>query len=55
MHARVTSLGGSPDEVDADIADFREKVVPFTHEQGGKGVRVPETRLAVDHAAVLYS
>jgi quinol monooxygenase YgiN len=37
MHARVTSLRGSPDEVDAGIADFRENVVPFTHEQGGKG------------------
>jgi len=37
MHARVTSLSGSPGEVDAGIADFREKVVPFTHEQGGKG------------------
>jgi hypothetical protein len=37
MHARVTSLSGSPDEVDAGIADFKEKIVPFTHEQGGKG------------------
>jgi quinol monooxygenase YgiN len=37
MHARVTSLSGSPGEVEAGIADFREKVVPFTHEQGGKG------------------
>jgi hypothetical protein len=37
MHARVTSLSGAPDEVDAGIADFREKVVPFTHERGGKG------------------
>lgn len=37
MHARVTSLSGSPDEVDAGIADFKEKVVPFTHEHGGKG------------------
>jgi hypothetical protein len=37
MHARVTSLSGSPDEVDAGIADFKEKVVPFTQEQGGKG------------------
>jgi hypothetical protein len=37
MHARVTSLRGSPDEVDAGIADFGENVVPFTHEQGGKG------------------
>jgi len=37
MHARVTSLSGSREEVDGGIADFREKVVPFTHEQGGKG------------------
>ena len=37
MHARVTSLSGSPDGVDAGIADFKEKIVPFTHEQGGKG------------------
>ncbi|HEX6663829.1 MAG TPA: hypothetical protein VF025_09155 [Gaiellaceae bacterium] len=37
MHARVTSLSGSPGEVDAGIADFKEKIVPFTHEQGGKG------------------
>lgn len=37
MHARVTSLSGSPDGVDAGIADFNERIVPFTHEQGGKG------------------
>jgi quinol monooxygenase YgiN len=37
MHARVTSLSGSPDEVDAGIANFRENVVPFTREEGGKG------------------
>src|SRR5256885_17124533 len=37
VHARVTSLSGSPDEVDAGIAGFPEKGVPFTHEQSGKG------------------
>jgi hypothetical protein len=30
MHARVTSLSGSPSEVDAGITDFREKVVQPT-------------------------
>jgi hypothetical protein len=37
MHARVTSLSGSPADVDGGVANFRENVVPFTHEQGGKG------------------
>jgi quinol monooxygenase YgiN len=37
MYARVTSLGGSPADVDAGVANFRENVVPFTREQGGKG------------------
>ncbi len=37
MHARVTSLGGSPDDVESGISSFRENVVPFTGEQGGKG------------------
>jgi len=37
MHARVTSLSGSPGDVDAGVANFRENVVPFTREQGGRG------------------
>ena len=37
MYARVTELTGSPDDIDAGIADFRKDVVPFTHAQGGKG------------------
>jgi heme-degrading monooxygenase HmoA len=37
MHARDTSLSGSPADVDGGVANFRENVVPFTHEQGGKG------------------
>ena len=37
MHARVTSLSGSPADVDAGVANFRENVVPFTREEGGEG------------------
>lgn len=37
MHARVTSLNGSPTDVDGGIANFRENVLPFTKDQGGKG------------------
>jgi hypothetical protein len=37
MNARVTSLSGSPGDVNAGITSFRENVVPFTREQGGKG------------------
>lgn len=37
MHARVTALSGSPDDVDGGVANFRENVVPFTRGQGGKG------------------
>jgi heme-degrading monooxygenase HmoA len=37
MHARMTSLSGSPDDVEAGVANFRENVLPFTREQGGKG------------------
>lgn len=34
MHARVTSLSGSPADVDNGIANFRENVVPFAREEG---------------------
>ena len=37
MHARVTSLSGSPADVDNGIANFRDNVVPFAREEGGKG------------------
>jgi hypothetical protein len=37
MYARVTSLAGSPGDVDAGIDNFRTNVVPFTQDQGGKG------------------
>jgi hypothetical protein len=34
MHARVTTISGSPNEADAGIDTFRENVVPFTREHG---------------------
>jgi heme-degrading monooxygenase HmoA len=37
MYARVTSIAGSPDEIEAGISNFRENVAPFTHRDGGKG------------------
>lgn len=37
MHARVSTINGTSDQVDAGISNFRENVVPFTREDGGKG------------------
>jgi hypothetical protein len=34
MHARVTTISGSPADVDAGIDNFRTNVVPFAREQG---------------------
>lgn len=34
MHARVTTISGSPSEADAGIENFRANVVPFTREEG---------------------
>jgi hypothetical protein len=34
MHARVTSLSGSPADVDGGIANFRENVIPFVKTDG---------------------
>jgi hypothetical protein len=37
MHARVSTIVGSPDQADVGISDFQEKVVPWVKEQGGRG------------------
>jgi heme-degrading monooxygenase HmoA len=34
MHARVTTLNGSPDNADAGIANFRDNVVPYAKSDG---------------------
>ena len=37
MHARMSTITGSPDQVDAGISDFQEKVTPWIKENGGHG------------------
>jgi hypothetical protein len=37
MHARVSTLTGSPDQVEVGIQDFKDKVVPWVKEHGGRG------------------
>jgi hypothetical protein len=37
MHARVSTIAGSPEQAEAGISDFREKVLPWIKEQGGRG------------------
>jgi hypothetical protein len=37
MHARVTTITGSPGRVDEGITDFHENVTPWVKEQGGRG------------------
>ena len=34
MHARVTSIAGSPADIDAGIDNFRANVVPYARDQG---------------------
>jgi hypothetical protein len=34
VHARVTTLNGTPDDVEAGIDNFRANVVPFARDQG---------------------
>ncbi len=34
MHARVTTLSGPADSIDAGIENFRTNVVPFVREEG---------------------
>ena len=34
MHARVTTIAGSPSDADAGIENFRTNVVPFARDQG---------------------
>jgi hypothetical protein len=34
MHARVTTLSGTPADIDAGVANFRDNVVPYTKSDG---------------------
>ena len=37
MHARVTTISGSPEQADQGIASFRDNTVPTIQEMGGNG------------------
>ena len=37
MHARVTSISGSPEQAEKGIASFRDSTVPAIKEMGGHG------------------
>ena len=37
MHARVTTISGSPDGIDAGISNFKSKALPGIREVGGQG------------------
>ncbi len=45
MHARVTTLTGTPADVEAGIANFQANVLPFAQEQGDGAI------LLVDRAS----
>jgi quinol monooxygenase YgiN len=37
MHARVTTISGSPEQAEQGIANFRDNVIPTIKEMGGHG------------------
>ena len=37
MHARVSTITGSPDQAEAGITDFKENVAPWIKANGGHG------------------
>jgi hypothetical protein len=37
VHARVTTLSGSSEQLEAGVKSFRANVVPVTKSEGGKG------------------
>jgi len=52
MHARVTSIAGSPADIDAGIDNFRANVAPFAREDGGKGAILLIDRQAGEAIAI---
>ena len=54
MHARVTALSGSPDDVDNGIANFRENVVPYVREQGKGAILLVDRQTGRAVASTLW-
>lgn len=54
MHARVTSLSGSPADVDAGIANFRDAVVPFARAEGNGAILLVDRQTGKAIAITLW-
>lgn len=55
MHARVTTINGSPDDVDSGIENFRTNVVPFAREQGTGAILLVDRQSGSAIAITLWS
>ena len=54
MHARVTSLAGSPADVDGGIANFRENVVPYVRDEGSGAILLVDRQTGKALAITLW-
>ena len=54
MYARVTSLSGSPADVDAGIANFRDVVVPFARDDGNGAILLVDRQTGKAIAIALW-
>lgn len=55
MHARVTTLNGSPGDVDSGIANFEANVVPFAQEQGDGAILLVDRQSGKAIAITLWA
>jgi hypothetical protein len=55
VHARVTTINGSPDDVDSGIENFRTNVVPFAREQGTGAILLVDRQSGSAIAITLWS
>ena len=52
MQARVTSIAGSPADIDAGVDNFRANIAPFARDEGGKGAILLIDRQAGEAIAI---
>jgi heme-degrading monooxygenase HmoA len=55
MHARVTSVSGSPSAAEAGIENFRANVVPFAREHGTGAILLLDRETGEGLAITLWS
>jgi hypothetical protein len=54
MHARVTTVAGSPDQLDAGIDGFRVNVVPFARDHGKGAILLVDRQTGEGLAITLW-